>query len=60
MQIFRDPVPKKRGLLKFPPETLQVIFAYAFAENEPVLVKQDPNNYAYIFYDKQNLADRGL
>jgi hypothetical protein len=54
MQIFRDSVPKKHGLLKLASETLQVIFTYARAENEPVLVKQDPENDAYIFYEKQN------
>jgi hypothetical protein len=42
MQIFSDPVPKQQVLLKIPPETLQVTFTHAVAENEPVLVKQDP------------------
>lgn len=44
MQIFRDPALQKQGLLKIPPEILQDIFAYALAENELVLAKQDLNN----------------
>jgi hypothetical protein len=42
-----------------PPEILQDIFASALAENEPVLAKQDPDNYAHIFYEKRNLAVMG-
>lgn len=46
MQVFGDTVPQKQGLLKLSPEILQHIFAYALAENESVLAKQDPENLA--------------
>jgi hypothetical protein len=59
MQIFRDPVPQMQGLLKMPPEILQDIFVYALAENEPVLVKQDPENYAHIVYEKTKSSSQG-
>jgi hypothetical protein len=60
MQIFRTPTPQKGGLLSMPPEILEVICSQALAEDEPLSIREGPENYCHIFYEKRKLTVRGL